>query len=112
MEALAQEHFESAHQRVKYRSGTKGECGLWIWVSPVWTWEPGTQEPRERLLIIRRNADNSFKYSLSNLPAGRSWAHYAWAQAQRFWIEHAFHEAKSQLERVPQAQEVGYEEVA
>ncbi|MCC5022596.1 MAG: hypothetical protein J6386_07265 [Candidatus Synoicihabitans palmerolidicus] len=41
--------------------------------------------------------DNSFKYSLSNLPAGRSWAHYAWAQAQRFWIEHAFHEAKSQL---------------
>ncbi|MCC5022028.1 MAG: hypothetical protein J6386_16065 [Candidatus Synoicihabitans palmerolidicus] len=28
MEALAQEHFESAHQRVKYRSGTKGECGL------------------------------------------------------------------------------------
>ncbi|MCC5023808.1 MAG: transposase [Candidatus Synoicihabitans palmerolidicus] len=35
------------------------------------TWEPGTQEPRERLLIIRRDADNSFKYSLSNRPAGR-----------------------------------------
>ncbi|MCC5022609.1 MAG: hypothetical protein J6386_07330 [Candidatus Synoicihabitans palmerolidicus] len=99
MEALAQEHFESAHQRVTYRSGTKGELWTRIWVSTVWTWEPGTQEPRERLLIIRRDADNSFKIQPEQ-PAGRpaqSWAHYAWAQAQRFWSEHAFHEAKSQL---------------
>ncbi|MCC5021888.1 MAG: transposase [Candidatus Synoicihabitans palmerolidicus] len=36
VEALAQEHFESAHQRVTYRSGTKGELWTRIWVSTVW----------------------------------------------------------------------------
>lgn len=97
VESLAQEHFESCHQRVKYRAGTKGQLWTRIWVSTVWTWEPGLAQPRERLLIIRRDADQSFKYSLSNLQAGQQWSHYAWVQAQRFWIEHAFHEAKSQL---------------
>lgn len=97
VESLAQEHFESSHQRVKYRAGTKGQLWTRIWVSTVWTWEPGSAQPRERLLVIRRDADQSFKYTLSNLQADQPWSHYAWVQAQRFWIEHAFHEAKSQL---------------
>jgi SRSO17 transposase len=97
VESLAQEHFETSHQKVKYRAGTKGALWTRIWVSTVWTWEPGSPQPRERLLIIRGDADQSFKYSLSNLAAGQAWSHYAWVQAQRFWIEHAFHEAKSQL---------------
>jgi SRSO17 transposase len=95
--ALAQECFEANHQQVKYRQGTKRELWTQIWVSTVWTWEPGPHAARQRLLIIRRDADGSFKYSLSNLPAGQSWSYYARAQAQRFWIEHAFHGAKSQL---------------
>ncbi|MCC5024404.1 MAG: hypothetical protein J6386_17150 [Candidatus Synoicihabitans palmerolidicus] len=44
VEALAQEHFESAHQRVKYRSGTKGELWTRIWVSTVSG--PGSQAHR------------------------------------------------------------------
>ena len=97
VEALAQAHFEAEHQRVKYRQGTKGELWTEVWVRPVWTWEPSPAQPRKRLLIVRRDADGSFKYSLSNLPEGKPWSHYAWAQGQRFWIEHAFHEGKSQL---------------
>lgn len=63
----------------------------------VWCWEPGWDRVRERILVIRQDADGSYKYSLSNLPAGRKWEWYAWVQGQRYWIEHAFHEAKSQL---------------
>jgi len=95
--SLADDDFDARCRRVCYRKGTKGELWTEVWVRQVWTWEPGAEEPRERLLIVRRDSDGAYKYTLSNLPAGKSWAYYAWAQAQRFWIEHAFHEAKSQL---------------
>ncbi|MFP4282223.1 MAG: hypothetical protein ACLFU2_06340 [Opitutales bacterium] len=36
--------------------------------------------------------------TLGILPEGQPWSHYVWAQPQRFWIEHAFHEAKSKLD--------------
>lgn len=97
VEALTAVNFEQACKKVRYRQGTKGELWTHVWVRTVWTWEPGSEGARKRLLIVRRDADGSFKYSLSNLPEGKTWEYYAWAQAQRFWIEHAFHEAKSQL---------------
>jgi SRSO17 transposase len=97
VEALAQARFEAEHQRVKYRQGTKGELWTRVWVRPVWTWEPSPGRSRKRLLIVRRDADGGFKHSLTNLLEGQPWSHYACAQAQRFWIEHAFHEAESQL---------------
>ena len=95
--ALTEEHFDSCSKQVCYRKGTKGELWTQVWVRQVWTWEPGAEGARKRLLIVRRDSDGAYKYNLSNLPAGKSWAYYAWAQAQRFWIEHAFHDAKSQL---------------
>jgi SRSO17 transposase len=95
--ALTEEHFNSCSEQVCYRKGSKGELWTQVWVRQVWTWEPGPEGARKRLLIVRRDSDGAYKYSLSNLPEGKSLAYYAWAQGQRFWIEHAFHEAKSQL---------------
>ena len=92
VETLRLEYFEKGS-----RQGAKGELWTRIWVKEVWTWEPGIEGARKRLLIVRGNSDGSFKYSLSNLKRGRDWKYYAWVQGQRFWIEHAFHEAKSQL---------------
>ena len=97
VEALSAGCFEAACKKVRYRQGAKGELWTQVWVRTVWTWEPGGEGARKRLLIVRRDAGGSFKYSLSNLPEGKPWKYYAWVQAQRFWIEHAFHEAKSQL---------------
>ena len=97
VEKLRFEYFEEDSRKVKYRQGTKGELWTRIWVKEVWTWEPSIEDARKRLLIVRGNSDGSFKYSLSNLSGGRDWAYYGWTQGQRFWIEHAFHEAKSQL---------------
>lgn len=94
---LTQEHFDACSEKLRYRQGTKGELWAQVWVREVWTWEPSTEGARKRLLIVRRDSDGAFKYTLSNLAAGKSWDYYAWVQGQRFWIEHAFHEAKSQL---------------
>lgn len=97
VEDLTSRHFESRHRVVNYRRGQKGRLSTRVWVRKVWCWEKGWDRVRHRLLVVRRDADGSFKYSLTNLPGGRDWAEYAWVQGQRFWIEHAFHEAKSQL---------------
>ncbi|MCB1130290.1 MAG: IS701 family transposase [Verrucomicrobiae bacterium] len=94
---LTSRHFESKHQVVSYRRGHKGKLSTRVWVRKVWRWEKGWDRIRHRLLVVRQDADGSFKYSLTNLPSDRDWAEYAWIQGQRFWIEHAFHEAKSQL---------------
>jgi SRSO17 transposase len=97
VEDLVAEHFETRHKKLSYRQGQKGQLWTRVWVRKVWCWEKGWDRPRLRLLVVRRDADGSFKYSLSNLASGKDWSWYAWVQGQRFWIEHAFHEAKSQL---------------
>lgn len=96
--AWTQEHWESESRRVIYRQSTKGNLVAQLWVKEVWTWEAEWKSgPRRRLLVVRQDADGSMKYSLTNLPAGLSWERYGYVQGQRFWVEHAFREAKSQL---------------
>ena len=52
---------------------------------------------RARLLIVRREADGSHKYSLSNAPAGTAWTRLGSMQCQRYFIERAFQDTKSEL---------------
>ena len=98
VEKWAEVHFEKESREIVYRHGTKGKLKARLWVSEVWTWEPAwCGGPRRRLLVARQDADGDMKYSLTNLPSGSSWERYGYVQGQRFWVEHAFHEAKSQL---------------
>ena len=84
---------------VTVREGTKGPLILSMHVAPVWLWDSKTATWIERVLVISRNqADNKIKYSLSNAdylttPTDR----FAYMQAQRYWVERAFQEAKSEL---------------
>ena len=84
---------------VTVREGTKGPLILSMHVAPVWLWDSKTATLIERVLVISRNqADNKIKYSLSNAdylttPTDR----FAYMQAQRYWVERAFQEAKSEL---------------
>ena len=94
---LVAEKFESRHRKLSYRQGQKGELWTRLWVCSVWCWEKAWAKPRKRKLIVRRDADGSCKYTLTNKLSERNWQRYGWLQGQRFWIEHAFHEAKSQL---------------
>ena len=46
---------------------------------------------------MRREADGSHKDSLSNAPADTAWPRLGFMQAQRFFMERAFQDAKSEL---------------
>jgi len=93
VEGLDDENFEE----VRFRQGAKGGvCGR-FWMTQIWHWEKGEDAARKRILLVRRDADGALKYSLTNLPEGQPLEYYARIQGQRYWIEHAFHEAKSQL---------------
>jgi len=95
----SERHFAKESREIVYRTGAKGELRAKLWTREVWTWEPGGKEggPRKRQLVVRQDRDGGMKYSLTNLPAGLDWERYGYVQGQRFWIEHAFHEAKSHL---------------
>jgi SRSO17 transposase len=47
--------------------------------------------------VAREEADGTFKYSLTNAPESTGIETLAYMQAQRFWIERAFQDAKSEL---------------
>ena len=79
------------------RSNTKGPLRAKIWVKEVWQWEPSDPQARRRLLVTRQEQDGTFKYSLSNAAADTAWERLAYMQTQRFWVERAFQDAKSEL---------------
>jgi SRSO17 transposase len=95
---LASAHFEKESRVVTLRATTKGPLRARLWVRQVWLWD-GRHEAcaRRRLLIVRREADGSHKYSLSNAPADTRWERLGYMQCQRFFIERAFQDAKSEL---------------
>lgn len=96
-EEFVAENFSRHHQVLSYRQGSKGKLCARVWVKDVWVWE-GRWEggPRKRRLIARQDQSGDFKYSLTNLENPEDWQRDLYVQNQRFWIEHNFHEAKSQ----------------
>jgi SRSO17 transposase len=95
VETLAAKHFEAHAREVTVRATTKGPLRVRVWAARVW--QRDGQKARERWLLVREEADGSRKYSLGNPPADTSWERLAFMQAQRFWIERAFQDAKSEL---------------
>lgn len=90
-------HFSQASRELLLRQSTRGALRAKIWVQAVWQWEPTDARARPRRLVVRQEQDGTFKYSLSNAAADVSWERLAYMQTQRFWIERAFQDAKSEL---------------
>jgi len=88
----------TAWQPVTLRDGTKGSLRVDILHQRVWLWDG--EEPQARCwhLLVRRErgASEMAHYSLSNAPAETPLPELARVQAQRFFIEHSFREAKSE----------------
>lgn len=95
--ALTAKHFASESREVTIRETTKGPLRAKIWVKEVWQWDGKSPKARRRRLVVRQEEDGSFKYSLSNASSHTRWERLAYMQAQRFWIERAFQDAKSEL---------------
>jgi SRSO17 transposase len=96
--ALAAAHFAKESRTLTLRATTKGPLRARLWVRQVWLWDERHEvRARRRLLIVRRETDGSHKYSLSNAPADTRWERLGYMQCQRFFIERAFQDAKSEL---------------
>jgi SRSO17 transposase len=88
-----------AWRKKTLRSTTKGELVVEILHQRVWLWDKRSPSAQCWHLIVRRevNSPGTVKYSLSNAPAETSVVKLARMQAQRFWIERAFQDAKSHI---------------
>lgn len=89
----------SAWRRKVLRSTTKGKLVVEVLHRRVWLWDKQSPTAHCWHLIVRREVDSpgTVKYSLSNAPAQTSVSKLARMQAQRFWIERAFQDAKSHI---------------
>jgi SRSO17 transposase len=99
VDSYAKQLLPQEWQTVAVRDGTKGPLMLSAHKARVWVWDGASDDPIERTLVITRNpADNKIKYSLSNADYFDTSIHrLTYMQAQRYWVERAFQEAKSEL---------------
>lgn len=96
-EAWTAERFAGACRLITLRESTRGPLRARIWAMQVWQWEPTEERARRRWLVVRQEQDGTFKYSLSNAPETVTWERLGYMQTQRYWIERAFQDAKSEL---------------
>ena len=88
---------EDNWQRIHVRDTTKDKLLVDILHKRVWLWDG--EEPHAHCwhLIVRREVKNkTIKYSLSNAPEDTPLQRLALMQAQRYWIECIFPDAKNQ----------------
>lgn len=81
--------------RVRVRATERGEINDEFSARLIWTTYDG-EEPVQEWLVMRREADGSIHYALSNAPAKTSLERLAWGKCQRFFIEVSNREAKSE----------------
>jgi SRSO17 transposase len=81
------------------RNATKGDLVVEVLHQRVWLWDRYSSTAYCWHLIIRREVGSpgTLKYSLSNAPEKTSVRKLVRMQAQRFWIERAFQDAKSHI---------------
>jgi len=83
------------------RNTTKGSLDAEIWVKKVYTWDGISPDCSAELLVVRKtkteNGTIEYKCSLSNAEEEKySWLELAQVQAQRYFVERSFQEAKQQ----------------
>jgi SRSO17 transposase len=100
LDAYMQSLSETDWVEEKVRKTAKGWLILKIHKTNVWVKDSQTDKVFRQTLIITRTTDgsNKVKYSLSN-GAADEYTHkeYAYFQAQRYWVERTFQDAKSEL---------------
>jgi SRSO17 transposase len=87
-----------AGKRVEIRESIKGKLLVDIRHREVWVWDGKESIARKWHLGVRReiNSPEKIKYSLSNAPSNTHTKRLAFMQAQRYWVERPFQDAKNQ----------------
>jgi SRSO17 transposase len=89
------DHPDFRRQPVTIRPTERGWLTYECAARRVWTLTPRL-DVREEWLFIRREADDSFSFSLSNAPADTPLARFAVWRCQRYFAERIFQDAKSE----------------
>lgn len=99
VDAWAAQQPPEAWQKLTLRGGEKGRLVAEYLHARVWVWDGTEAHARCWHLLVRREvgASEISHYSLSNAPAHVSRPELARAQAQCYFIEHSFREAKSEV---------------
>ncbi len=89
---------QAAWQCVTLRDSCKGKLRVELLHQRVWLWDSNEAQAHQWHLIVRREIDSpeALKYTLSNAPAQTSTHRLAQMQAQRFWVERALQDGKSE----------------
>jgi SRSO17 transposase len=89
----------SRWRRKTLRNTTKGKLVVEVLHERVWLWDKYSPTAHCWHLIVRREIDSpgTIKYCLSNAPEKTSLIRLVQMQAQRFWVERAFQDAKSHV---------------
>ena len=86
-------------ERLEVRKTTTGVLEVEAYRRQVWVWDGEEDTARRRILYIRKQPDSNeeIKYCLTNAPQDTPLLALARMEAQRFFVEHAFEEAKSEV---------------
>ncbi len=83
-------------QRVRVRAIERGELNDPFAARRVWTLREGEAEPVQEWLVMRREGKRT-TYALSNAPTDASLEYLAWLKCQRYFVERAIQDAKSEV---------------
>lgn len=87
---------DTCFQRIIVRSTERGELDEEFSIRRVWT-QQQSEEPVEEWLVIRHEAGRKYTYALSNAPADTAIDRLARLKSQRYFIERANQDAKSEI---------------
>lgn len=87
----------SQRRRIVLRHGENGRVTVQFWARRVWIWPPTSEIPFELWLLVSQAADGKCKYSLCHTLQELSWEELAVRQGQRYFVERAFEDSKSEL---------------
>jgi SRSO17 transposase len=89
----------AAWRKKTLRNTSKGDLVVEVLHQRVWLWDKHSPNAHCWHLIVRREVDSpgTLKYCLSNASAQTSVRKLTQMQAQRFWIERGFQDAKSHI---------------
>ena len=98
---IAKELTQQDWKTYTVRDTAKGPLVVDVWVQQVYTWDEEQTDSCKELLVIRRSRNDKgeyeYKYSLSNADINKySWLQLAKAQAQRYFVERGFEDAKQE----------------
>jgi SRSO17 transposase len=99
VEAWAAQQPDGLWKTINVRHSTQGELRVEAISQRVWCWDRQEAKARQWSIIAIREIGNhdEIHFALSNAPDGIPLERLVRVQRQRFWIEHAFREAKQEV---------------